>query len=57
MRGWGTEIHSRNAGSGIQSETCSERVGDGVWDIRSPGMCCEVVLNFGHLQEKMWRGG
>lgn len=36
MRSWGTEIHSRDAGSGIQGKTCSERVGDGVWGIRSP---------------------
>lgn len=52
MRSWGTEIHSRDAGSGIQGKTCSERVGDGVWGIRSPGTCCQEVLNFGHLQEK-----
>lgn len=41
MRGWGTGIHRRDAGSGIHGETCSERVGDGVWDIRSPGTCRE----------------
>lgn len=41
MRGWGTEIHRRDVGSGIRGETCSKRVGDAVWDIRSPGTGCE----------------
>lgn len=63
MRGWGTEIHSRDVGSGIQGETCSERVGDGVWDIRSPetrcgeGMGGFIAGSTGCLQEKIGRAG